>query len=66
MSGRGKRAWTEPKKPVPPGLVSQSLQGVAPYPPAAAAANAGPGSSTALAVTGQQGVWVYVWADVGV
>ena len=29
MSGRGKRSWKEPKEPVPPGLVSQSLQGVA-------------------------------------
>ena len=64
MSGRGKRAWTEPKKPVPPGLVSQSLQGVAPDPPAAATANAGPGSSAALAATGQQGVWVHVGTDV--
>ena len=32
MSGRGKRPWKEPKEPVPPGLVSQSLQGVAPDP----------------------------------
>ena len=64
MSGRGKRAWKEPKKPVPPGLVSQSLQGVAPDPPAAATASAGPGSSAALATTEQQGLWVHVWADV--
>ena len=51
MSGRGKRPWKEPKEPVPPGLVSQSLQGVAPDPPAAAAASVGPGSSAALAAT---------------
>ena len=51
MSGRGKRPWKEPKEPVPPGLVSQSLQGMAPDPPAAAAASVGPGSSAALAAT---------------
>ena len=64
MSGRGKRPWKEPRKPVPPGLVSQSLRGVAPDLPAAAAASVGPGSSAALAATEQQGVWTHVWADV--
>ena len=51
MSGRGKRPWKEPKEPVPPGLVTQCLQGVAPHPQAAAAASVGPGSSAALAAT---------------
>ena len=64
MSGRGKRPWKEPKEPVPPGLVTQCLQGVAPDPQAAAAASVGPGSSAALAATEQQGVWAHVWADV--